>query len=355
MSLDVGDTAPDFTSRDQNGNAVTLSELRASGAVTPPSALDGHSGSGGSSYARYVLVSASDEKYSPGLIVMIASVLERLPAGFEVDVVVYDDGLADRSREELARVVGRAHTRSALHVVRGYSTLGEDLPERLHLTQATYSRLLLPDLSPDIERAVYLDADMLVLDDVSELFSTELGHELFAACRDVDTPTIETGTPYSFEALGLPPESHYYNAGILVFDAATWRDAGVAPAAMDYVRTWEDQTVTLDQDGINVVGVNRVLGLDRRFNFQVAGESHRAAKANKTRAVLRYLPRVAVVHFVGPKPWLSIWFRGGVWGWVAARWWGVALSSRLLSVGFRARMLRLAPSLVVRELTSRLG
>jgi len=288
------------------------------------------------------------------LIVMVASALERLPAGFEVDVVVYDDGLADGSRDELARVVARAQTRSALHIVPGFSKLGEDLPERLHVTQATYSRLLLPELSPEIERAIYIDADMLVLDDIAELFAVELGDALFAAGRDVDTPTLGTGAPYSLDALRLSPDSPYHNAGILVFDAETWRTAGVGPATIKYVRTWTDEIVTPDQDGLNVVGVGRVLTLDRRFNFQVAGESNGAAKAARTRATIRYLPRVAVVHFTGPKPWLNIWFGSGIWGWTAARWWGVALGSRLLSAGFRARVLRLGGDVVVREVTSRL-
>jgi lipopolysaccharide biosynthesis glycosyltransferase len=306
------------------------------------------------SYARRVIVSASDEKYGPGLIVMVASVLERLPAGFEVDVVVYDDGLADGSRDELARVVARAPTRSALHIERGFGQLGEDLPERLHVTQAAYSRLLLPDLSPEIERAIYIDADMLVLDDIAELFTLDLGDALFAAGRDVVTPTLVTGVPYGVEAVRLSPDSPYYNSGILVFDAQTWRTAGVGPATIEYVRIWTDEVVTPDQDGLNVVGLGRVLTLDRRFNFQVAGESHGAAKVHRTGAALRYLPRVAVVHFTGPKPWLNIWFGSGIWAGTAARWWAVALSSRLLSAGFRARVLRLGGELVVREVTERL-
>jgi hypothetical protein len=72
-------------------------------------------------YARRVLVSSSDEKYSPGLIVLIASALAHLPAGFEVDVVIYDEGLSPATRAELERIVTSSMTVSRLRLEPGFT------------------------------------------------------------------------------------------------------------------------------------------------------------------------------------------------------------------------------------------
>jgi len=225
-----------------------------------------------------------------------------------------------------------------------------DLPVARHVTQATYSRLLIPDLSPEIQRAVYLDADILVVDDITELLTVDLGGANFGACVDKDTPTVATGVPYSWEKLGLPPERAYFNAGLLVIDVPAWRDAGVSPAITDYVREWDVELRCPDQEGLNVASGEHALALDQRFNFQVSGEGL-AAQATGDRATPhRDLNRAAIVHFTGPKPWLNVWFSSSIWARPAGWWWTVALRSPLISTGMRARLLLGGGAVAGREL-----
>lgn len=300
-------------------------------------------------FARRALVTSSDEKYQPGLIIAVASALARLPVGFEVDVVVYDEGLTERTRAELRRIVERAHTTSRLHLEQGFSQLGRDLPVAGHVTEATYSRLLIPDLSPDLERAVYIDADLLVIDDISELFTMDLGGAILGACVDRDTPTVQTGVPYSWEALDLPPDRPYFNAGMLVIDVPAWRDAGVSAATADYALRWDDELRCPDQEGINAVCGGRALALDPRFNFQMSGEVHAATAAGDARAALQGLRRAAIVHFTGCKPWLSAWFSSPAWVRAAASFWSVALASPLISPRMRAQLLSAGAEMGARE------
>lgn len=301
-------------------------------------------------YAPRILVTSGDERYSAGMIVVIASALGRLPAGFEVDVVVYDDGLSERSRAELVRIVARARTESRLHIERGYSGGGDRLPVARHVNQSMYSRLMIPDLSPQVVRAVYVDADMLVLDDISELFTIDLGDAIFAAGVDKDTPTVATGVPYSFETLGLPPDRQYFNSGLLVMNVAAWREAGVSAATADYVRRWDSELRCPDQEGINAVSGDRALALDRRFHFQVSGEALAAAAPGGDKAAAhRDMRRAAVIHFTGPKPWLNVWVRSTVWTRPALWWWRQALRSQLVSARTRAWLLRGGAAMLIRE------
>jgi lipopolysaccharide biosynthesis glycosyltransferase len=304
-------------------------------------------------YAPRVIVTSGDEKYMPGLVVALASFLRRLPVGFEVDIVVYDDGLSAASQEELERIVARAPTCSRLHLKDGFSKIGH-LPVARHVNQSTYSRLLIPNLPPEVERAVQFDADLLVVDDLSWLLTMDIGDAIFAACIDRDTPTVETGVPYSYETLLLPPGRQYFNAGLLVINIAAWREAEVSKGTIEYVNRWADQLRCPDQEGINAVSGDHGMVLDRRFNFQVSGEGLAAQAAGDSSHALSDLRRAAVIHFTGPKPWLNVWFSSPIWRQPAASWWREALSSPLISARTRLHLLRIGTGTLARE-TKRLA
>jgi lipopolysaccharide biosynthesis glycosyltransferase len=304
-------------------------------------------------YAPRVIVSSSDEKYSPGLIVALASMLRHMPPGFEVDVVIYDEGLLPGTLEQLRMVVARSPTTSRLHFEEGFSRFG-DLPVVGHVNQAMYSRLLIPQLSPDIKRAVHFDADMLGVGDISELLTMDLGDAILAACVDTNTPTLATGVAYSYEALGLPAARQYFNTGLLVIDVDAWRRADVCGRTIDYVRHWSDVLRCPDQDGINVVAGERGLALDGRFNFQVSGEALAAVARGEATGTRRKLQRAAALHFTGPKPWLQVWFGSRIWGRSAARWWSFALGSSLIPFRTRVGLAQTGAETLAREIRRRL-
>ena len=54
-------------------------------------------------------------------------------------------------------------------------------------------RLSLGALLPDVEKIVYLDADLVVLDDISKLFDLDLGQNIIGAVRDIGTAGMVSG------------------------------------------------------------------------------------------------------------------------------------------------------------------
>src|SRR5690348_10631607 len=64
-------------------------------------------------------------------------------------------------------------------------TLFRDLPTTNALSVAAYARLLIPDLFPSpIERVLYLDADCIVVGDITALWRFDLGKAAIAAVND---------------------------------------------------------------------------------------------------------------------------------------------------------------------------
>src|SRR5437764_13608615 len=110
------------------------------------------------------------------------SAIAKLHPEFAPEIYVRDNGLSESSRARLLRVANAARRSSELRFIRVPSERLGHLPGPSIYGPAAYSRLLIPELVPThIQRAVYLDPDVLVLRDLSPLLTIELGDAPFGA------------------------------------------------------------------------------------------------------------------------------------------------------------------------------
>ena len=186
------------------------------------------------------------------------------------------------------------------------------LPERI--TVSTMDRLLLPHLLPTIDRAIYLDIDTLVLDDIGHLARLDLeGHPL--AARDSNVPELlewraavrRLPGPVANEVLIKTSRRNGFghpalNAGVLVLDLARMR-------ADDFTRTylgWVEKYGFHDQDVMLAYAGSDRVHLPPRWNAL---------------PVLEDVPDPAIIHWAAlPKPWdPQVTFRQRDWWSVAHR------------------------------------
>ena len=120
-----------------------------------------------------VLALASNERYFPGLYCAVASALSHLQLARKVELKVLDGGISPTSRDTLSRLIDRVGEQVRLEFV----PIDESVfcgatrgPGESHMT---YCRILLPSLL-NVARLIYLDSDVLVFRDLSELFDVEL-------------------------------------------------------------------------------------------------------------------------------------------------------------------------------------
>ena len=134
-----------------------------------------------------------------------------------------------------------------------------------HITSATYYRLVLPELLDSSEKCLYLDGDIYVNGDISELMSYEFqGEELIAGVRST---TTETAMPIvkkrKREELGIQDLSGYINAGVILMNLEGMRQCGAVKKMLDLIpRNFRVQ----DQDIINVVCCGRIKNVHPKYN-----------------------------------------------------------------------------------------
>lgn len=193
-----------------------------------------------------------------------------------------------------------------------------------HLPAISYARLTLAEWLPnDLERVVWLDADLLVRTDAADLLHETASLdtvEPVAAVQDVRIRRLgdPEGLEYAIEDEELKTlqldadrdalDLRYVNAGVLGINLEVWRRHDFGRRLVDFARRNAGRLCWGDQDCLNAVFAGRIRQLDWRWNVPVpalAGPNALpVAELDPYRSVM--LDGQAIYHFVGAhKPWLG--------------------------------------------------
>jgi hypothetical protein len=114
-----------------------------------------------------------------------------------------------------------------------------------------YCRILLPRLL-DVPRLIYLDCDVLVFRDLSQLFDFELSPgKLVAAVPDSETLSLADDSLAVARAMKLPPEGSYFNSGVMLMDLDALRKQDFFQRALEFLNGWTRHYRFWDQSAIN--------------------------------------------------------------------------------------------------------
>jgi lipopolysaccharide biosynthesis glycosyltransferase len=178
-------------------------------------------------------------------------------------------------------------------------SMSGDLRLLAHTTAATMDRLYLPILLPDADRVVYLDTDLICLDDLAPLYELGLPESGIGA-----KPSVKEGYatlpdlvrtwahPRARETIlaelissGAPMSLRTFNAGVLVMDLGKLRRRSFVRTTLDMVQRFGVN----DQLAINLYTKGEFEPLDSAWNVFVGQDASDGPH---------------IIHWAGPKkPW----------------------------------------------------
>jgi lipopolysaccharide biosynthesis glycosyltransferase len=178
------------------------------------------------------------------------------------------------------------------------------LPSMSFIPATMWYRIYLPELIPDVDRILYLDADTIAVDSLAELWATDLSDHYVAAVTNVFEPWNRVYP----QALGLPNEEAYFNSGVLLMNLDLMRRDDTTRALRDYALAAPRNRIAWgDQDALNVVLSGRRIRLHPRWNCMNSVVTFpEAEELFGARAVAEAREHPAIRHFEGPtmnKPW----------------------------------------------------
>lgn len=250
---------------------------------------------------RMQLAMGVNPAYLPYAAAVVRSCLDHDDGSRLAFHLLHDGGLSEALLSPLRTMVQREGA------VIDFHALGEDvicaLPASAWFEPIVSMRLLLPRLLTDVERVIYLDADVVVLDSLEPLWAMALDGRSLGAVKNV----VETEMYDHVLGLGLDP-SNVLNSGVLLLDLARIRASGAVERMLEIPEWCRPALVWPDQDVLNLVFRDIWLPLHPRWNAQnsLSVFRERADAVFGADLVSEALAKPAIRHFEGPslcKPW----------------------------------------------------
>lgn len=212
------------------------------------------------------IVFSADYYFSVPLGVAVYSLLCHAAPGRVYDIHVLDGGV----RADVKAAIEQWRSRYAFTMTyHDLSGAFQDLDRGCGLfTPAMFYRFLIPQLLDEkIQRAFYVDSDVLFLEDCGELFSMPMEGKCLGAVQDVDlaSSSVENRRERLCGDLGWEEEKCYYLSGQLLMDLGRMRRENVTERLVDHAVRHSGRYRFPDQDVMNVVLAGEILTLPYKW------------------------------------------------------------------------------------------
>ena len=223
-----------------------------------------------------------DDNYSKYAGVVIASILANASSDDKLSIYILDGGVSEQHKSEILSL--KSIKDCEIDFVYIDQKLFEEyakIKTHSYVTVATYYRLKLSSLLPNVDRIIYFDCDMVVNSSLAELFNTDMGDCLIAGVKDLNKKELKKNPSY-------------VNAGMLVFDLKNMRQDDTENKFLEWTKANAENIKVGDQTIINEVCKGRIAIVSDVWNVQSSNFTNRSSYTNNPR----------VVHFVArKKPW----------------------------------------------------
>ena len=171
--------------------------------------------------------------------------------------------------------------------------LFQNAPKQKWWTVEMYYRLLAFDMLPIIvERALWLDSDIIVNGDILEFYQQDMEGKYAVACKGCNQSGVER--------LGLKKDHVYFNSGVILFNFNEIRSSITIEKIYDCIKKYKTQLQAPDQDVLNILFTDKIKYANpmiynhETFGSYVLGREKLKILHEETK----------IIHFNGPvKPW----------------------------------------------------
>lgn len=208
------------------------------------------------------IVFAANDKYAPYLGVTVHSLIKRASSEYFYRIYVLTDGISESHR---ARIMALAKDNFSIDFI-DVSKLMEQwaIPTVKHLSKETAYRLLVDKLFSSYKKILYLDCDIIILNDISILYNINIGNYIFGASLAF---LVKGFADYVEEQLKVPLDG-YFNAGVLLINIEKFSSQKIGKKGLDMLAKHSMTYISQDQDVLNLLCRDNVKYIDGRWNVE---------------------------------------------------------------------------------------
>ena len=245
----------------------------------------------------------------------MVSLFENNKSFDEIDVYIIEKKISNINKQKLKKIADD-YSRKVIFI----SMQDINASEGLGLVSVEkkwsydgYNRLFLDHILPnELTKVLYLDSDVIVCSDLTELWMTDLNHMAAAAVMDCLSEKY-------YELFGLSHTARYCNSGVILFDLEQWREKRLGDRVKEYVKSQNGYVFFMEQSVLNVVLQDEIKILPPSYNVSTMMQILDYSELKKLRRFRRFYfekeIEVAVSHpriihltrtfLVANRPWVQ--------------------------------------------------
>lgn len=154
-----------------------------------------------------------------------------------------------------------------------------------HINHMTFARYFIPDFVTE-DKVLYLDSDLIVTGDLTDLFELDLGENYLGAAR-------------SCFGAGVG-----FNAGVLLINNKKWKSETIRQKLIELTEKEHENVKEGDQSILNMLFKDQYSLLEDKYNFQIGFDAGAAEKNHAFIFEIPLTPSPKILHYISPdKPW----------------------------------------------------
>lgn len=266
---------------------------------------------------------ATDGNYFPQTYVTILSIVKnRTSKAFLAFHILMPEDVSDERKRPFFNMQHEYPNVSISFIIMGKELFADAKLSIKHISSPTFYRLKAPRLFPQYNKILYVDSDVIVERDLSELMGLDIGDCYIAGVKAASYHYAKNGNALYCQQNGLPAIDQYVNAGVLVMNLDALRRENIED---EFIRRAKLGYRSQDQDVINGACYGHIFQLPYKYNCQITKYEPVPDQTRKiwSAEVIREAEnQPIIIHYAAEvKPWADLSCA------LSDRWWKYALQT----------------------------
>ena len=252
----------------------------------------------------YHVTCNTDDNYAQHCCAMLCSLFEN-NKGYDFHVHILTNKLSERNNKEINGLCQRYQCQYTIYEVNESRLDGVKFRKKRPLTKAAYYRILLPEiLDKKIDKVLYIDCDIIILDTIIDIYNIEIESYALAACSDF--------SPWDNchrLQLNLGLNDYAFCSGLMLINLKFWRECDAINKLLDFSKKERSTIYYHDQDALNYVFRRQWFMLPPIWGRGVLA-SFQVIPFGRPFDYTDYMERPKLLHYARGilKPWYNVYF-----------------------------------------------
>ena len=208
---------------------------------------------------------AVDDVYIPFLAVTIQSLSENIHNKNLYKIRILNKNINQENQNQIKKYENDNIKIEFVNVQDNLEKLVGNLLTRDYYSNATYYRVLIPNLYPEYDKVLYLDADIVILDDIAKLYNKRISDYLIAGVSEHWFEKYRELQEYAEKVIGVSSYKKYINAGIMLMNLKELRELKFEEKFIHLLENVK-YVFAQDQDYFNRICKGRIKYLNECWN-----------------------------------------------------------------------------------------